>query len=316
MSILLSNDEFWKGLNKNNFPIPFILVGNELRWYYLIRDIDKGLEEFIVTGKTESTEFHVFSKDQEQAMVRNWRQLGFVVTYHSQQISYKHRRVAITYLQVCEPASGASISLIPWFMVPGRPFPVFVYIYAIWHYYSTGRKSLSVSAAVTGKLFGIKGFNKSTVSRNIKAMGNFIDISQIDRPLAADRRETLSDGEMISCIPEIMRDIPSIETLEEMYGEKVKRLPSPVSRAETVKHALSGIPENYSKITADRIPNDKNHNDHRKRPARPRGKKAKHVQRRLEFVGSQQIEATRIAFIRICRSLVLDAAGAYHQFLI
>jgi hypothetical protein len=312
---ILSKDEFGKDLNKKIFEIPLVLADSRLRLYFLINDLDVSLEEFILSGMSDSVEFHVFPEDQEQEMIRLWRKLGLICTYHSQQIEYMYRLVTITYLRIHDPTTGASISLLPWFLLPGRPFPVFVYVYAICHYYSTGKKSLSVSAAAARKMFGIKGFNKSTLSRNIKAMGNFIDISQIDRPLSVDWREALSDEEKIDRIPEILGDTPSIENLEEIFGEKVKHLPEPVNRAKEIEHTLSGIPEKYSKITIDRAPDCGKPRDDRKRPTRSRGKTVR-VQRRPEFVGSQQIEKIRIAFFEICRSLVLDAAGTYHRFLL
>ena len=308
MDIILSGDDFWKNQIKNNFWVSLILSGEGSCMYLLIKDIGKELEEFILGGKAEATELHVFTAKQEKALISKWKGLGMEATYHSQQIEYMYRRVTVTYLRVRDPASDSAISLIPWFMIPGRPFPVFIYVYAIWHYQKTGGKSLRESAAAAGKLFGIKRLNKSTVSRNIKAMGEFIDIAHIDRPLAVEEPERPSDWEMIGLIPEILRGELPIESLA---------LPAPVNRAKASKRALSGIPVEFSRITKDRGPcSEKKARDSRKRPARARGKRLRRVQRQPEFVGFQQIEKTRIAFIGICRAIVLDAASTYHRFLI
>jgi hypothetical protein len=59
--------------------------------------------------------------------------------------------VIIKYLQVLNPKTDVSISLIPWFLLSGRPYPVFIYIYANWHYESFGKKSMKQSAIATGK---------------------------------------------------------------------------------------------------------------------------------------------------------------------
>jgi hypothetical protein len=155
--------------------------------YFLVRDISQELEEFILTGKKHSDELHVFSEEREREMIKVWRQLGLKVAYHYQQIEYMRCNVMITYLRVFNPATDINISLIPWFMLPpNRPYPIFVYVYSIWYYHITGKKSLSQSAAAAGKLFGIDSLNKSTVCRSIKSLEGFIDISRIDRPLSVD----------------------------------------------------------------------------------------------------------------------------------
>ena len=251
-------------------------------------------------------------------MIRRWERNGLRAAYHRQQIDYMNWKATVTYLRVCDPATGTSISLIPWFMLPGRPYPVFAYVYAIWHYQSTGEKSLSLSAAAAGKLFGIGGLNKSTVSRNIKAMGDFIDLSHIDRPLATGACGSQSDEEMIGRIPEILRCSPPNESLEEIYGEMAKRLPAPINSKEAAKLALSGIPVEYSQIMkcGGNDPDNGKLRDCRKRPARPRKKGTRRVQRPLRFASPHQIEKARIAFIGICQALVLDAAATYRRFLI
>jgi len=65
-----------------------------------------------------------------------------------------NQNVKIKYLQVSNPETGINISLIPWFSLPGRPYPIFLYAYAFWHYENSQRKSMEVSAMVAGKNSG------------------------------------------------------------------------------------------------------------------------------------------------------------------
>ena len=227
-----------------------------------------------------------------------------------------HNRITINYLQVHNPGKDIKISLIPWFILPGRPYPVFLYIYSIWHYQETGLNSLSKSAAAGGKLFGISKLNKSTVSRSIKAMEGFIDISRIDRPLSTDGREVPCGEEIFELVVEILENCPTLDSLEKELRGMVKHLPPPIKRAEAARLALSGIPAMYAKIIKGRAPCATGH-DARKRPARPkRKKKPADPQNNFTFVAPWQITQIRKAFIEACRHLVLDAAVTYHRFLV
>ena len=302
--------------------IPVILVNDTRHLYLLVKDLHKDLEHFILTCRTDKDEFHVFTEEQEKSMLNAWRQHGFEVTYHSQKMDYMGRHFSIKYMEVLNPKNGMNVSLIPWFLLPGRPFPVFVYLYAVWHYNITEKKSLKDSADATGKLFKIDKFHKSTVCRNIKAMENFIDASKIDEPLNIIDLVTPSgqpfwqtNEEMIAYVSEVLMGCPSMESLKESYGDMVRKLPDPIR--PTMLHVLSNIPVEHSTIfkSGDSIARRKPR-DARIRPSRPRNKGAKRVQRRDDFVDSVQIEKTRKAFIEFSCNIVLDAAVKYHRFLI
>jgi len=277
------------------------------------------LEDFILTGKTDASELHVFSRDNEFSMISNWARLGFDATYRSQQIDYMGHRLTIKYLNVRNPNTGVNISLIPWFMLPGRRYLIFVYIYAIWHYFAKGKKSLKETAAATAKLFSINGFNKSTVSRSIKAMEGFIDVSGIDRRLSAAGQGT-PDGQAPEDadgrVAEILTGFPSVESFEKAYGSTVNHLPDAVNSRATVDTVLGGVPIGHSEIIKRGEPGGRKAHDGRRRPPRPRRAGSGRVQRPLEFVGYPQRERIRKEFIEICKYIVLDAAATYHQFLI
>jgi hypothetical protein len=316
MNIIPSKQDFWNTPTKKKYSVPLILSDGASCLYLLIKDVSKELEDFILTGKTQTAEFHVLSAEQERTVMDRWKQMGLTVTYHRQRIEYMYREVTITYLCVGNPATGMKISLIPWFMLPRRPYPIFAYIYAIWYYQTTGKKSLSQSAATAGKLFGIDTLNKSTVSRNIKAMEHFNEISQIDKPLSTDGPETPSDKEVIECIPEILGSDTSVESLERRYGQRIKRLPEPIQHTGAAQDVLSAIPGEFSQVIKNSEPPKKKTRDVRKRPGRPRSKGSQRVQRQPDFVGAAQIEKKRRRFIEICRSMVLNATAVYHRFLI
>ena len=284
--------------------------------YVLLRGLNAELEEFILTGKkNQDGVFHVLSKE-DAGMVSHWTDIGYEVTYRSRRIYHMRHSVTLVYPVVLNPKSGVSISLVPWFLLPDRPYPVFVYLFAIWHYHNTGKKSLNESAAAAGKVFRVEQFNKSTVYRSIKAMEHIVDISRIDEPLSHDRHEALSCCGLLELIPEILSGCLSIEALQEIYGEMIKPTPHPVRHKKTIGYVLSNIPEKLSKVIKPKESANWRKSDARRRPARPRKKILHRVQRRYDFVQYQQIEEIRAAFVEACRHLVLDAAVKYHCFLV
>lgn len=293
-----------------------LLISGATSLYYLVSEINEELGRFILTGEPEANEYHVFSEEKELAMIRGFSKQGKIINHRNQQIIYMHRCVTITYLEVSDLKTGMKVSFIPWFLIPGRPYPVFAYIYAIWHYHNTDKKSLKQTAAATEKLFGIDGFNKSTVIRNIKAMEDFIKISQINKALSAGEHEPPSDEDMAKCVTEILTGCPSIETLEAAYGERVKQLPKPIGQTATVKEVLSEIPDSIPKIIKEKAADGKGPKDLRNRPARRRIGDPKRGKRLPQYDNSVQFISTRKKIISICKQLVLDAAIIYHRFLI
>ena len=316
MAIVQPKSEYWNSEIKNNISFPIIFVDGESDMYLHINEINEELEKFILTEKTDALELHVLPEEQEQAKESYWRELGFVVTYHRQKFSYMHHSMSVIYPQIINPATGAKITLLPWFILPGRPYPIFTYIYAIWHYHSTEKKSQKESAAATGKLFGLKSFNKSTVSRSIKAMENIIELAGIDTSVPVEEPKQPSDCELFEYVPKILNGAIKIEEIKAQYGDAVKRLPAPINEGSPVQRALSGIPSEYSKVIEWRVPEKRRASDRRKRPPRPRNKEKKLKPRRVLFVDDTQIKKTRIAFIEICKGLVMNAAAAYHTYLI
>jgi len=314
--ILHDREEIWNSLNKINAELPLILSSSESNIYILIKDIPKAMSDFIQTGKSPATELRVLTESQEHTLHSLCQRHGFKVTYHQHQIEYMHRIMTIIYPKVQDRESGVKICLIPWFMLPGRPYPVYLYIYAIWHYHASGKKSLEQSAASAAKIFGIEKLSKSTVSRNIKAMEDFIEISRVDHPLSVEELRCPRVQELFEYIPEILKSSQPTELLEEKYGKKIKPAPELKKQIKSVASVLSGVPLEYSAVIKASGTAKVKTCDNRLRPVRPRKKRNRRVQRRPDFIDSQQIEEIRRSFIAVCRNLVLCTAVKYHQFLV
>jgi len=306
--------------------VPVIMHDGMACIYILIKELCEETERFILTGRSDTDVLHVFSEDYETALISEWTSLGLSCRYRNQPFDYMHRHVTIKYICVSNPETGLEISLIPWFIVPGRPYPIFTYVYAIWHYVSSEHKSMELTATVTGEIFGISSFDKSTVSRCIKTMEQLVNSLQIDEPLSIDEPDTNAAIDVIEHIPGILESCLSIETLKVACGVKCAQCPHPIRRAGNTAHAFNRIPEELSKVLKDKEIIRKHTRDKRNRPARsrkeknrpakPQKEKERPVQRRLDFVESQRLRQIRMDFIASCKAIVMNVAIKYHRFLI
>lgn len=296
--------------------IPTILSDGETRVYFLVRDLHEDMEKFIFTGKAEAPELSVFPEIYEQELIKEWKSRGFRSTYRTQPLDYMSVRVIIKYLEVSNPCTGVSISLMPWFMLPGRPYPVFTYFYALWHYANSQQKSMRLSAMVTEEIFGIKGFSKSTISRSMKIMEQFISAYQMDCPLPTKNPEIPSVTETTIYISELLENCTSVESLRQALWTRTTNLPPPIRRGNNISYALSLIPNELSLVLKEKATAIKKNHDDRNREARPRAKRMRSVQRRLDFIESHKISRIRQEFITLCKACVMNAAVSYHRFLI
>jgi len=64
---------------------------------------------------------------------------------------------------------GSYAVVIPWFLIPGRPYPVQVYLYACGIYSSDPNLGQRGAAEATRTKFKLEKFSHSTVSRSFKA---------------------------------------------------------------------------------------------------------------------------------------------------
>jgi len=296
--------------------IPAALSSSEGCIYILIKDLDKELEGFIATGMTDKNRLHALSREDEQAVAECCQRHMLTLNYCSQRMAYMHRTVTVTYPQISGSKGMAKVSLIPWFTLPDRPYPVFTYIYAIWHYDVSEKKSQRLSAEAAGKVFGIDSFNKSTVCRNIKTMKG---LSESIRDVVAASAETArkqTTKEVMARIPEILKGCPSIESLKEILYGHVAPVPENVKNSQNLTYALGAITHEYSKVILDPASASNRKRDKRKRPARPRKHPKTGVQRTLRFADSAKIERIRRDFIAICRDMAMYSAATNHKFLL
>jgi hypothetical protein len=226
------------------------------------------------------------------------------------------KRVYIKYLAVSNSQTKVQISLVPWFILPGRPFPIFAYVYAVWHYDSSEQKSMQQSAEATEELFGIDGFSKSTISRTIKVMEQLISNFQMDSPLPTTEPEILSAAPAIGCISELLKNCQSIESLKNALWAKSACLPPTIRNSNNISYALSLIPNELSMVIKDSGASPEKARDGRKRKPRQRVRKTEPVKRCLDFVEFRKREEIRRTFIALCKAYVLNAAVLFHHFLI
>jgi len=296
--------------------IPAALTSGEKCIYILVKDLDKDLEDFISTGRADRIQLQALPSEEMQAIAKCCERHGLELKHYSQRMEYMHRKVTVAYPQISSPATGMKVSLVPWFTLPDRPYPVFAYIYAIWHYNTSEKKSQRLSAAAAGKVFGIGSFNKSTVCRNLKAMERLSESVQIGSPASAGTARAQTTKEVIGCIPEILKSCPPTESLKEMLGGNVAPIPESANSPHKLTNALDAIPQEYSQVIMETAPAGTRKRDARKRPARPRKQPGNDVQRILRFADSEKIESIRRGFIAACRIMVIDSAAVYHKFVL
>jgi hypothetical protein len=92
------------------------------------------------------------------------------------------------------------IVLIPEFLVPGRPYPVYVYMYAIDLYSGAPEKGQRWAAEETRKYFGLTSFAHTTLGRALKAFICIIDREAME-PYGGDTE--MSEGGKKSNFPTV-----------------------------------------------------------------------------------------------------------------
>ena len=87
----------------------------------------------------------------------------------------KHRRISLICPEFRNEAKGLeAIVIIPDFFVPRRPYPVYVYLYAIDLYSSSPDKGQRWAAEETRKRFGLPTFAHTTLGRALKSFVRMI----------------------------------------------------------------------------------------------------------------------------------------------
>jgi len=85
--------------------------------------------------------------------------------YHIEGKRRKHEVICPRYAFT----GGGFVVVIPWFLIPGRPYPVQVYLYACGLYSANPAMGQRAVAKATRAEFGLEKFSHSTVSRSFVA---------------------------------------------------------------------------------------------------------------------------------------------------
>ena len=111
--------------------LPYVLErDDDGKIYILLAEFSEGLEKWISTGKTEELDFKTLPDDKEREFRSMCSENGYKVTNGSQKMHFMNHDAEIAYIGAIEPKSGVSVTLMPWFMIPRKKYPVFAYLYA------------------------------------------------------------------------------------------------------------------------------------------------------------------------------------------
>lgn len=106
-------------------------------------------------------EFKIISDELEKQL----RKMGYGVSHRRKKMVVNNREYEIVRSIIRNPITGQSVILTPDTMSVHRPYPSYVYLFSVAIYELKHGLSMDEAARITGKLFGIPKFSKSTVCR-------------------------------------------------------------------------------------------------------------------------------------------------------
>ena len=108
---------------------------------------------------------------QSAALEKEYSEAGYECRERVYKITYKHRDYAVHCMEFRNDNDGReAVMLIPDFLIPGRRYPVEVYLYAIDIYSSNPAKGQRWAAEGTRKRFGLETFAHTTLGRALKTL--------------------------------------------------------------------------------------------------------------------------------------------------
>jgi hypothetical protein len=294
-----------------NYPI---ILYDTNHIYLLVGSPNDDLTKVIEEGINDTGVIQIFADEKGKETLSQWKRLGFTVRYINQQIECMNHVVNIRYPQIANPANCKKISLIPWYISPGKPYCVYVYLYAAWYYHTTGRKSMWLTAKATGRIFGISSFNKSTVCRNIKAMERYLNQNCSNAPISTEERGLSSTSDFIEIVPTILSSSITADAPEATYEAKTMPIPAPNGQAGKVSTILEGIPREYAEVIKPKEKiTKKSRGTH---TTTLKTKRKQHVQRSPVYIANSKIWDIRTKFIEISRRLIINEAIERHRLII
>jgi len=89
------------------------------------------------------------------------------IRYHRYHIEYKRKHEVICPRYIF--SDGTYVTVVPYFLIPGRRYPIQVFLYASGLYSTDPKIGQRGAAKATCAKFGLKSFSHSTVCRSFKA---------------------------------------------------------------------------------------------------------------------------------------------------
>jgi len=134
------------------------------------------------TGLLENSE-NVFFQIEDARLEKQYLDNGYQRFERSYKIKERYKEYMVICPEYRNDAEGLEpIVIIPEFHIPGRPYPVYIYLYAIDLYSSNLKKGQRWAAQETRKYFGLATFAHTTLGRALKAFIHIIDVDTILEP--------------------------------------------------------------------------------------------------------------------------------------
>ena len=282
--------------------VPYVLEDSTTARYILLTELEDDLNRWVRTGKTEMLKFRVLPDNKEKMLSAMCRNLKLTVTRGSQMLQYCGRTAEIEYLRVKDSNAKTSVALIPWFMIPRKKYPVFVYLFTYW-YCQLLHKSEREAAMAAATLFGTE-IHYSVISRSANMARALLDIKD---PLPRTKPAAVSFDDILNAVPVLLKTaIDQVQLPPGCYpAAALTNIPlccANIIRLEVRRPANATPPvTTRRKKTPDDCPADK-----------PSKKKPKYIQ----LVSDRKINKIRRVFIALCQRLVVNATKLYHRFLI
>ena len=106
---------------------------------------------------------------QVPELEKQYLDAGYQRCERSYKIKYQRKEYTVICLEFRDDKNSAEpIVIIPEFLIPGRSYPVFVYLYAIALYSGSPEKGQRWAAEETRKYFGLDTFAHTTLGRALK----------------------------------------------------------------------------------------------------------------------------------------------------
>jgi hypothetical protein len=280
--------------------LPYVLMEGGYEKYILLTEISNELNEWIHTGKTEEVGFRVLSDNKENKLRLICRSQGLTVTRGCQMMEYMGHSAEIEYLRVRNPAAETSVAMIPWFMLPRKKYPVFVYLFTYW-YCKCLQKSVRESATAAEQLFMVK-IHYSVICRSMIMAKALFDIEE---PISTTSPTTVPIDDILNTVPALLSDIMVKNQSHPTEGKPENALANMTKRFANI--IRPGLQRTTNAILPFATPVRKKQTQKAnpdEQPVKPK-----------PFI-EKRVRRIRQLFIVLCRRFVLNTAIQYQKFLL